>query len=307
MSVQAIVNEALKLLRPSIPTTIDIEQHIDRKCRNILADPSQIHQVIVNLCTNAFQAMEGSAGKLQIELKEVVPDAPLQKMLPKLRQRPYIRLSVSDTGSGMDEATMERIFEPFFTTKPVDRGTGLGLSVVHGIIVSCHGEISVESTPARGSTFTIYLPVIDDQAPHSSTEEQPIRGSGRILFVDDEQAAVDMMTLMLTKLGFTIHAEKSPISALHRFIENPSWYDLVITDLTMPGMTGLQLSETLRKSRPDIPVILMTGYGKNIDIAFPLNRYGISKLLKKPVKLAQLASAVNELLITINKPSSVLS
>ncbi len=307
MSVQAIVNEALKLLRPSIPTTIDIEQHIDRKCRNILADPSQIHQVIVNLCTNAFQAMERSAGKLQIDLKEVLPDATLQKMLPKLRQRPYIRLSVSDTGSGMDEATMERIFEPFFTTKPVDRGTGLGLSVVHGIIASCHGEISVESTPDKGTTFTIYLPVIDEQAPHSSTEEKPMRGSGRILFVDDEQAAVDMMTLMLTKLGFTIHAEKSPIAALHRFIENPAWYDLVITDLTMPGMTGLQLSETLRKSRPDIPVILMTGYGKNIDIAFPLNRYGISKLLKKPVKLAQLASAVNELLITNNKSSAVSS
>lgn len=306
MSVQAIVNEALKLLRPSIPSTIDIELHIDRKCRNILADPSQIHQVIVNLCTNAFQAMEGSAGTLRIDLNEIVPDPPLQTMLPKLRQRPYIRLSVSDTGSGMDEATMERIFEPFFTTKPVDKGTGLGLSVVHGIIVSCRGEISVESAPDTGTTFTIYLPVIDEQAPHSSIEEKPMRGSGRILFVDDEQAAVDMMTLMLTKLGFSIHAEKSPILALHRFIENPSAYDLVITDLTMPGMTGLELSETLRRSRPDLPIILMTGYGKNIDIAYPLNKYGIGKLLKKPVKLAQLASAVNELLITNNHSSSAL-
>jgi two-component system, cell cycle sensor histidine kinase and response regulator CckA len=307
MSLQAIVNEALKLLRPSIPSTITIEQEIDRECRNILADPSQIHQVILNLCANAFQAMEGTSGTLKIDLREIVPDTTMLKVLPTLRRRSYVRLSISDTGIGMDETTMERIFEPFFTTKSVEKGTGLGLSVVHGIIVNCNGEITVESTPGKGTTFSIYLPVIDEKAAVTAEEEKPLQGSGSILFIDDEKAAVEMMTLMLSKLGFTIHAEKSPSRALALFREDPSRFDLVITDLTMPGMTGIQLAEELRTINPTLPVILMTGYGQNIDIALPLDQYGISRLMKKPVKLAQLASTVNELLITNNNSSQTIS
>ncbi|NTW74720.1 MAG: PAS domain S-box protein [Chlorobiaceae bacterium] len=307
MSVQAIVNEALKLLRPSIPSSITIEQLIDKECRNILADPSQIHQVIINLCTNAFQAMEGSGGKLKIELNEITPDATMLKVFPKLRHRPYLRLSVSDTGIGMDEATIERIFEPFFTTKSVEKGTGLGLSVVHGIIVSCNGEITVESTPGKGTTFSIFLPVIDEKVASAIEDEKPLQGSGSILFIDDEIATVEMMTLMLSKLGFTIHAEKSPIEALRLYRNAPERFDLVITDLTMPEMTGIQLSEELRKINPGLPVILMTGYGQNSDIALPLDHYGISRLLKKPVKLAQMASTVNELLISNKNSSPALS
>jgi len=296
VSVQAIVSEALKLLRPSIPSTINIEQHIDKRCGNVLADPSQIHQVIINLCTNAFQAMEETGGTLSIDVRETVPAEDILRTFPKLRRSSHLRLSVSDTGAGMDEATMERIFEPFFTTKSVDKGTGLGLSVVHGIIVSCNGEITVESTPGKGTTFCIYLPVINEKASSDDSEIAPLKGSGSILFIDDEKAAVQMMTIMLNKLGFTVQAESSPLQALQLFRDNPEKFDLVITDLTMPEMTGLQLAGELRKTSPDLPVILMTGYGKNIEYTMPLNRYGVSKLLKKPVKLAQLASTVNELL-----------
>jgi len=305
--MQTIVTEALKLLGPSIPPYITIEQHIEKSCRNILADPSQIHQVIINLCTNAFQAMEGSAGTLKIGLDEIIPDDTMLKGMPKLRQRSYVHLCISDTGTGMDDATMERIFEPFFTTKSVDKGTGLGLSVVHGIIVSCNGEITVESIPGKGSTFNIYLPVIEEKNTAASDEDNALQGSGNILFIDDEQTAVEMMTLMLTKLGFTIQTEKSPSTALELFREAPERFDLVITDLGMPEMNGLQLSEELWKITPGLPVIFMTGNGQNIDISIPLEQLAISRLLKKPVKLAQLASTVNELLITNNNSSPALS
>ncbi|NTV02605.1 MAG: PAS domain-containing protein [Chlorobiaceae bacterium] len=296
VSVQAIVSEALKLLRPSIPSTITIEQHIDKRCGNVLADPSQIHQVIVNLCTNAFHAMENTGGTLRIDLNETVPDESMLKTFPKLRPTSYISLKVSDTGVGMDDATIERVFEPFFTTKAVDKGTGLGLSVVHGIIVSCNGEITVESHPDKGTTFCVYLPVINEKTAIDRIEVQPITGSGSILFIDDEKAAVQMMTIMLKKLGFSVEAKNSPLEALMLFREDPRRFDLVITDLTMPEMTGLQLAGELRKISPNLPLILMTGYGKNIEYTMPLNRYGISKLLKKPVKLAHLAATVNELL-----------
>lgn len=296
VSVQAIISEALKLLRPSIPTTITIEKHIDKACGAILADPSQIHQVIVNLCTNAFQAMEGSSGVLKIDLKEAVPDDGMLKAFPKLKQGNYVRLSISDTGSGMDEATMERIFEPFFTTKSVNKGTGLGLSVVHGIVTSYNGEVMVESVAGKGTTFHVYLPVIDDLAARDSAPPPLPKGSGNILFVDDEQAAVQMMTLMLTKLGFSVNAESSPVEALKLFNQNPDHFDLVITDLTMPVMNGLQLAAEVHKKRPELPVILMTGYGKNIEQIIPISRYGVCRMLKKPVKLAQLASTLNEVI-----------
>jgi PAS domain S-box-containing protein len=305
VSVQAIVKEALKLLRPSIPSTITIEQHIEQTCRNALADPSQIHQVIVNLCTNAFHAMESTGGILSIEISEIVTDTNLLSGLPNLREGHYVLLSISDTGCGMDDATLERIFEPFFTTKSVEKGTGLGLSVVHGIISGCNGEIAVESSPGKGTIFRIYLPLIDEKASSEKIRPNQMNNTGSILYVDDEPSALQMMTLMMTKLGFTIHTEISPVVALDLVRQNPGRFDLVITDLTMPEMTGIQLAAELHKTTPDLPVILMTGYGKSIENTTPFSRYGISRLLKKPVKLAQLTSAVNEVLsaTTQKKPS----
>ncbi|NTU57899.1 MAG: PAS domain S-box protein [Chlorobiaceae bacterium] len=304
VSVQAIVSEALKLLRPSIPSTITIDLDVDSSCRNILADPSQIHQVIVNLCTNAFHAMEGAGGRLGIDIREISTDSAKLAELPNLFDEYYVLLSISDTGYGMDEITMERIFEPFFTTKPVDKGTGLGLSVVHGIITACNGEITVESTPGKGTTFRIYLPVIDQKTAIQSPNSMPVKGTGNILFVDDEPSAVQVINIMMTRLGYTVHTENSPRKALERYRENPADIDLVITDLTMPEMTGIQFAAELHKTTPDLPVILMTGYGKIVDNTMTFSHYGISRILKKPVKLVQLATTVNDVLSakTRNKP-----
>lgn len=298
VSVQGVVTEALKLLRPSIPSTITIEQNIDPACRNVFADSSQIHQIIINLCTNAFHAMENSSGVLTIELREVTPDARMNKMLPNLQAEAYMQLCISDTGTGMDEATMERIFEPFFTTKSVGKGTGLGLSVVHGIIKSFRGEITVESRPGAGTTFMVYLPVVNETVNNDTKNKLPITGKGSILFVDDEPATLRMMTLMMTKLGFHIEAIGSPLQALELFRKNEAQFNLVITDLTMPEMTGIELAKQLHEIRNETPVILMTGYGKDIEASTALNSYGINRILKKPINLAQIASIINELIST---------
>ena len=198
VSVESILKEALKLLRPSIPATISINPNI-QECRNILADPSKIHQVIVNLCTNAFQAMEENGGDLSIQLKEIIPDGELGKELVKNGPGRFVNLIVSDSGCGMDEATMERIFEPFFTTKSASKGTGLGLSVVHGIIKSFGGEITVVSRKGKGSSFSVLLPVIEEQPSKCEHDEIPTQGSCRLLFIDDEASTLKMMSTMLTK------------------------------------------------------------------------------------------------------------
>jgi len=296
VSVQEIIDEALKLLRPSIPSTITIEKRLDNTCRNIVADSSQIHQVIVNLCTNAFHAMEKSGGLLTIQLKEIFADSRLKKQLPKLHTESYIKLSISDTGTGMDESTIERIFEPFFTTKSVDKGSGLGLSVVHGIVASFNGEIAVESRPEKGTTFNVYLPVVNKPAEQAPVTQTCKKGYGNILLVDDESAVLRMMTIMVTKLGFKIQALSSPRQALELYRQNPERFDLIITDLTMPEMTGIELSEELHKTTPQLPVILMTGYEKNLEhTSFP-GEYGIIQLLKKPVTMTQMATAINEVI-----------
>jgi two-component system cell cycle sensor histidine kinase/response regulator CckA len=299
VSVQSIVEEALKLLRPSIPSTITIKQEIDNSCRNIMADPSQIHQVIVNLCTNAFQAMEEIGGILTIELEEITPDSALLKILPKLQAESYVQLSISDTGTGMDELTMERIFEPFFTTKAVNKGTGLGLSVVHGIISSFRGEITVHSIQQKGSTFRVYLPVINEKAVPTPLIESQKKEHGNILLVDDESAIREVITMMIKKIGFSIETMGSPKMALDAFHQQPERFDLIITDLTMPEMTGIEFATEVHKTRPQLPVILMTGYGKNIDTINP-DKSNISRVLIKPVKMRQLASVINEVLSDIN-------
>jgi len=296
VSVQAVLAEALKLLRPSIPVTITIEQHIDKSCRNILADSSQIHQVIVNLCTNAFQAMEEFGGLLTIALKEINPRTDLQIQHLDLPEETYLQLSISDTGTGMDDSTLERLFEPFFTTKSVNKGTGLGLSVVHGIITSFKGKIVVESQQGKGTTFRVYLPIVHDQIVKTTIKEIPGQGHGCILLVDDDLALLRVMTKMITKIGFTVHALNFPLQAAELFRQNPEKFDLLITDLIMPEMTGIELAEELHKTKSKLPVILMTGYGKDIDPGMLYNCYGISQFLKKPVKLTEVALAINALL-----------
>ncbi|NTW53432.1 MAG: PAS domain S-box protein [Chlorobaculum sp.] len=297
VNVQSVVEEAMKLLRPTIPSTIFIETRF-AKCGNVLADPSQLHQVIVNLCTNAFHAMMESGGKITIELGEVEPESEFHKKLPRLKARRYVQLSITDTGLGMDEETMERVFEPFFTTKPVNKGTGLGLSVVHGIVTGCDGDIMVESEPGAGSNFRVFLPVIDQEATSLNSDFEPgeKQNKARVLFVDDELAATEVMRVMIGHLGFNIIALNSPIEALTEFTKDPNAFDLVITDLTMPEMTGIELARKLHMMNPRLKMILMTGYGKAIDNPASLSRYGLRKLLKKPVRLNELAEAIREVM-----------
>ena len=297
VSIQGVVTEALKLLRASIPATVTIDKEMDDACGQVLADPSQIHQVIVNLCTNAFQAMGENAGVITIALEEIMPSGELLKSLPEPHAKRYAHLIVSDTGTGMDESVMERIFEPFFTTKSINKGTGLGLSVVHGIISNCNGQINVDSQPGKGTTFNIYLPVIEGQKSGVAEQEHlPEKGSGRVLFVDDEEASTRMMTIMLGKLGYSIQATNSPLQALELFRKNPDRFDLVITDLTMPEMTGIDLADELQSLKPGLPIILMTGYSKDLENVKALRKHGIRSFMKKPVKMARISSAIKEVI-----------
>ena len=299
LNLATIITEALKLVRPSIPSTIAISTDIDKNPGNVLADASQMHQVIVNLCTNAYHAMEETGGKLNIRLRSLSPDPALLKSLPALQDRPYLLLTISDTGSGMDNKTMERIFEPFFTTKPVNRGTGLGLSVVHGIITQHKGVVTVSSEPGRGSTFSIYLPLIHKKAPivHANTScSIETKGSSSILFVDDEPSTVKMMRSCLEKSGYTVTATTSALAALDMIRRRPDSFDLLITDLTMPEMTGIALVNKAHHISPGLPVILMTGHGNNQKSLQTKKHHGIRTFLQKPVSFSILHRTIQEII-----------
>ncbi len=294
LALHLIVKEAIKLLRPTIPVTIEIRQRINGACDKVLADATQMHQVIVNLCANASQAMEEKGGTLTIELKQVDVDAETAKLSPNLNEGEYVRLTVIDTGNGMDKATMERIFEPFFTTKAVDKGTGMGLSVVHGIVRSHHGEILVYSEPGKGSSFHVYLPVV--KAASETTKIDPktmVGGQESILVVDDDKIIADMVKRMLVKCGYKVDVYYNSLEALRVIKQLPDKYDLLISDLTMPNMTGLDLSKKLQKLRSEIPIIIMTGYGDNLTDA-TLRKHGIKQVIGKPIVMKELANAIRQ-------------
>lgn len=294
LALHLIVKEAIKLLRPTIPVTIEIRQRINGYCDKVLADATQMHQVVMNLCANASQAMEEKGGTLTIELKQIAVDAETAELSPNLNEGEYVRLTVVDTGSGMDRATIERIFEPFFTTKTVDKGTGMGLSVVHGIVRSHHGEILVYSEPGKGSTFHVYLPVAKDKAETTKIDPQAmLRGQESILVVDDDKIIADMVKRMLVKCGYKVDVYYNSLEALNVIQQLPDKYDLLISDLTMPNMTGLDLSQRLQKLHLEIPVIIMTGYGDNLTDA-TLRQHGIKQVIGKPIVMKELANAIRK-------------
>jgi len=296
LSIQIIIKEVVKLLRPSIPSTIEIRQRIDTSCEKVLADPSQIHQVIVNLCTNSFQAMENNGGILTIELKQVEVDADTAKARPNLYEKEYVVLSVSDTGIGMENAIIDRIFEPFFTTKAVDKGTGMGLSVVHGIVRSHSGDIHVYSEKGKGSVFHVYLPVVNSQIEIVKKEVDTIQiGQESILVVDDDELIAVMVKKMLEKLGYKIDICKTSIEALKTFRQKPEKYDLLISDLTMPDMTGLDLAKQIQNIRSEFPIIIITGYGDSLAIE-TRKKYGIKEVVNKPIILRNFASVIRSVI-----------
>ncbi len=298
LQVGLIVKEALSLLSSTLPSFIDIQHVFKDGQSKIMADPSQIHQVIMNLCTNAAHAMHEHGGTLTVRLEEVeLSAADLVPDLQGLEPGSYVRLQVSDTGPGIDPGCMSRIFDPFFTTKRVGEGTGLGLSVVHGIVKDLNGEVLVESRVGDGANFIVFLPRLDREI-----EEDPApapvciipRDSGNILFIDDEQNLVDIGRHMLESLGFVAVATTSSIEALSLFSEDPMRFDMVITDQTMPRLTGIELARKCLVLRPDLPIILCTGYSEQVT-SEDAKKAGIARFLMKPISIANIAEAIHHL------------
>jgi len=291
-----IVKEGLKLLRASLPTTINIRHNIDKKCGYIMADPTQVHQVIMNLCTNAYHAMRERGGLLEVNLDVVEINGGLAGDLANLQVGGYVRLTVSDTGHGMDQGTMERIFDPFFTTKPVGEGTGMGLATVHGIVTSHGGAIAVHSELEKGTIFDVYFPRFESGVALKAEMAEPAPGGNeRILFVDDEEPLVRMGQQMLERLGYHVSARTSSMEALEAFRAQPDRFDLVITDQTMPNMTGVQLARELMRIRPDIPIILITGFSEIVPPE-KAKKMGIREYLMKPVVTSNFGKAIRRAL-----------
>lgn len=287
-----ITKEALKLLRASIPTTIEIEQSVQNHMGAVEADPNQIHQIVLNLCTNAFHAMRSEGGKISVDLarREIVSG---DGSYPNIEPGMYLKLSVTDSGHGMDAVTMSRIFEPYFTTKDKGEGTGMGLAVVHGIVTDHGGDIKVYSELGVGSTFEIFLPIIKEEAFPKSAEPSSVLDTGdeTILLVDDEEVLVEIGKDMLEQLGYRVVTHTSSYAALKDFKARPDDYDLVITDMTMPEMTGDRLAREINKIRSNIPIILCTGFSEKISPE-DAKQLGIHKYLMKPVTMGELANTV---------------
>jgi CheY-like chemotaxis protein len=295
--VKLIVKEALKLLRASLPATIHIEQTLTSN-RFIMADPTQVHQIVMNLCTNASYAMKKHGGTLKVTLADVDIDEYTVAEHPGFSiPGRYVRLGVADTGTGIPPEIMDRIFDPFFTTKPEGEGTGMGLSTIHGIVKSYKGDISVYSQVGKGTNVQVLIPAIQKTAREEGPPDiQPMpTGTERVLFVDDESALVEIGERMLTRLGYRVTGYTSSVDALRRFSENPHGFDLVITDLTMPNITGDKLAREILAMRNDIPIIIVTGFSEELQEA-EMKRMGVSNIILKPIITRDIALAVREAL-----------
>ena len=295
--LQPIVKEVFNLARSTIPANIDMVLQLETQSIRVLADPTQMHQILMNLITNAYHAVERSGGGIHVELMEAL----LEKNRPiggrPLPNGKYALIRVSDTGQGIDPAILDRIFEPYFTTKPQGKGTGLGLSVVHGIVKASGGDIRVDSRPGDGTVFYVYLPLLQEER---TIQEKPdtaplAAGSERILLIDDEAQIVDMETKLLQYLGYRVTGMTDSLAALADFQADPNRYDLVITDMAMPKLTGETLSRKILEIRPDIPIILCTGYSEAIDEK-AANAIGIQGFFNKPGGTRELSNLIRNLL-----------
>ncbi len=293
--VNAIAREALKLLRATIPTTIEIGHHLDSDAL-IMGNSTQVHQVLMNICTNAVYAMEEAGGRLEINLSDTVIGNMNDTARFNLKPGEYIQITISDTGAGMPPELIHSIFEPYVTTKVPGKGTGLGLAVVHGIVKTYGGEITVDSEMGKGTVFSVYLTVIKNSVEAQAVESQNLpSGAERILIVDDEMPIVKFVGMILQRLGYSVTLQTGSKEALSLFQSDPQAFDAVVTDMTMPNMTGDLLAVELMKIRPDIPVILCTGYSNKIseDIAAEI---GIRAFAFKPIVKADLAKTLRKVL-----------
>ena len=294
--IRHIAKEVIDLLRATLPSTIEIKQNIPSKLSTIHADATQFHQILMNLGTNAYHAIGDEAGVIEIAMNNFSTEERLVLDFAELEPGEYIKLTVKDNGSGMEADTLSKIFDPYFTTKDKGVGTGMGLSVVHGIVKSHGGSISVESTPGHGSEFSLFFPAINAVEESSAAVVNIKEGSGeQVLFVDDEEVLVSLGKDVLSKLGYKVVAETSSVKALALFKENPEKFDIIVSDTTMPDLTGIQLARSVRQVAPDIPIVLCTGYSRQID-EHVLNELGVEYLLIKPYEVSELAVIMRTLL-----------
>lgn len=299
MQMHLVINEAIKLMKATLPATIKITAHIEKEYDRIMGDPTQIHQVMMNLMTNAYHAMEKAGGELSITLScETLPKMVVAGK-PVLQGR-YVHLTVTDTGEGIPPELIDRVFDPYITTKQEGKGTGLGLAVVHGIVKSFHGFISIQSEVKKGTSVHVHLPFLECDGITADAIMTPLdqsfhQGSGRILFVDDEISIIRMGKKMVKRMGYQVTAINDSIDALNLFKATPHNFDLVITDYTMPEMTGTQLAEAMMAIRPDIPVILCTGFNEQITEQV-LEKMGIRHLLMKPFDQKELSLIIHDII-----------
>ena len=296
VQLQSLIKEVLKLLWATLPSSIEVYQEIAPDVGSVLANPVEIHQVLMNLCTNAYHAMQKDGGSLTIHLDAVHVDDDFATLHPALKAGPHVRLAVRDTGHGIEPAVMERIFDPFFTTKPAGEGTGMGLSVVYGIVRGYGGAVMVESVPGEGTTFSIYLPELHAESESVLANLPELAGGNEhILLVDDEESIVQVTRTLLTELGYQVAAHSNSLDALAHFRAQPTTFDLVITDLTMPQVSGITLAQAVLALRPEIPILLISGAQENLT-AGVAEAVGIDAALTKPFLAHELAARVRSLL-----------
>ncbi|MFH2091215.1 MAG: cache domain-containing protein [Pseudomonadota bacterium] len=296
MRMQPIIKEALKLIRSTIPTTISINQSLQSDCGAVKADPTQIHQIIMNLTTNAYHAMEENGGELDVTLREIDLDQ-YDRITPDLIPGSYACLTIADTGMGMDQKTIDKIFDPFFTTKEKGKGTGMGLSVVHGIVKGMNGVIKVYSELFKGTEFHIYLPIVKSTFEMQVIQaKEPLQaGTESVLLVDDEERIITMEKQVLERLGYLVTSCTSSIEALEIFRSDPDKFDIVISDMAMPKMPGDRLAAELIKIRPDIPILICTGFSESMSEE-KIKSLGVKGLLLKPIVIKNLTQKIRQLL-----------
>ena len=303
VAVHLIVKEVLDFLRASLPPTVTLLESV-QDCGMVMADATQIHQVVMNLCTNAYQALKGGVGTMEVVLEVAEVGAGFMPDAGQIASGQHVRLRVRDTGTGIDAATLPHIFDPFFSTKRPGEGTGLGLSTVHGIVSGYGGAISVTSEAGCGATFDVYLPRLDGVFCAAEPEREPLAaGVERILLVDDNEEIVEMTRMSLEDVGYSVAAFSSSVAALEAFRRGPQEYDLVITDQVMPDMTGAELSRSMLGLRPDIPIIMVTGFGQGIT-SEQARAMGIAEYLQKPFSDQELNQAIRRVLAGADRPQA---
>ena len=292
-----LAKEALKMLRSTLPSTIHLQERIQGERLIVYADPTQIHQVIINMATNAKHALQEQGGTIEVRIEQINFDKTVMKKYPDLGPGNYVHIAVSDTGVGIPEQNIDKIFEPYFTTKEKGVGTGLGLSTAHGIVRAHDGHITVHSEPGKGSTFNIYLPLAEPsqatEAPYK-TEFMPT-GAETVLLVDDEQPIVKMFQQNLQHLGYQVAPRTSSVEALAAFRAQPDRFAVVITDMTMPNMTGDKLAAEIKKIRPNMPVILCTGFSEYLRDR-NMHDLQVEGVLMKPLSRIEIAKKIRQVL-----------